>query len=105
MKSLDLVISSDTSIVHLAGALGVPVWVALPLAPDWRWLLEREDSPWYPSMRLFRQTERGNWSEVFQRMAEVLEQWLAQAARPQSSPVAGGVGTVIDSRGSAEPAC
>src|SRR5207244_5759964 len=68
MKNLDLVISSDTSIVHLAGALGVPVWVALPFAPDWRWLLEREDSPWYPSMRFFRQRQRGNWPEVFQRM-------------------------------------
>lgn len=70
MQSLDLVITSDTVIAHLAGALGVRVWVAIPYAPDWRWLLEREDSPWYPSMRLFRQTERRTWPEVFERMAE-----------------------------------
>ncbi len=72
MKSLDLVITSDTSIAHLAGALAVPVWVAIPFAPDWRWLLEREDSPWYPTMRLFRQTERGNWQIVFERIAAAL---------------------------------
>ena len=57
MMNLDLVITSDTAIVHLAGALGVAVWVALPFAPDWRWLLDREDSPWYPTVRLFRQKE------------------------------------------------
>src|SRR5262249_22161916 len=64
MKNLDLVISADTAIVHLAGALGVPVWVALPSAPDWRWLLGREDSPWYPTMRLFRQASPGDWDGV-----------------------------------------
>ncbi len=69
MKNLDLVIACDTSIAHLAGALGVPVWLALPLVPDWRWLLQRADSPWYPSMRLFRQTEFGNWAELMERMA------------------------------------
>jgi hypothetical protein len=62
----------DTAIAHLAGALGVPVWVALPKVPDWRWLLHREDSPWYPSMRLFRQAERGQWDEVFQRIKDAL---------------------------------
>jgi len=72
MKNLDLVISSDTAIGHLAGALSVPVWVALPVAPDWRWLLQREDSPWYPTMRLFRQARYGDWDEVFQRMAKAL---------------------------------
>jgi tetratricopeptide (TPR) repeat protein len=72
MKSLDLVISSDTAIVHLAGALGVPVWVALPLVPDWRWLLEREDSPWYPTVRLFRQKRYGYWPDVFENMVEEL---------------------------------
>ena len=66
MMNIDLVISSDTAIAHLAGALGVPVWVALPLVPDWRWLLEREDSPWYPTMRLFRQTRAGRWEDVFE---------------------------------------
>jgi hypothetical protein len=65
MKCLDLVITSDTSIAHLAGALGVQVFVALQFVPDWRWLLDRNDSPWYPSMRLFRQKERDSWKSVF----------------------------------------
>ena len=60
---LDLVITVDSAIAHLAGALAVSVWVLLPYVPDWRWLLGREDSPWYPSMRLFRQNEPGNWEE------------------------------------------
>jgi ADP-heptose:LPS heptosyltransferase len=72
MQNLDLVISSDTVVPHLAGALGVPVWVALPLAPDWRWLLQRDDTPWYPTMRLFRQTKYGQWEDVFACMAEEL---------------------------------
>ena len=62
MKNLDLVITSDTSVPHLAGALGVPVWLALPFVPDWRWLLDRSDSPWYPTMRLFRQRRPGDWA-------------------------------------------
>ena len=66
MQHLDLVITSDTAIAHLAGALGVRVWLALAKAADWRWLSEREESPWYPTMRLFRQRERGCWKEVFQ---------------------------------------
>jgi tetratricopeptide (TPR) repeat protein len=69
MRNLDLVISCDTAIAHLAGALAVPVWVALPFAPDWRWQFGREDSPWYPSMRLFRQKKPLDWEEVFGRMA------------------------------------
>jgi tetratricopeptide (TPR) repeat protein len=68
MMNLDLVISADTSVVHLAGALGRPVWVVLPFAPDWRWLLQREDTPWYPTLRLFRQRVRGQWEDVFERM-------------------------------------
>jgi tetratricopeptide (TPR) repeat protein len=76
MNNLDLVVTVDTAVAHLAGALGVPVWVALPLVPDWRWLLEREDSPWYPTARLFRQDDGGDWSGVFERMAEVLRQRL-----------------------------
>ena len=72
MKGLDLVVSSDTSTVHLAGALGVPIWMATPFSPDWRWLLEREDSPWYPTMRLFRQPRPGDWESVFARMAKPL---------------------------------
>jgi Flp pilus assembly protein TadD len=73
MRNVDLVISSDSAVAHLAGALGVPVWVALPLVADWRWLLQRDDSPWYPSMRLFRQTRHGHWDDVFQRLAEELK--------------------------------
>jgi hypothetical protein len=72
MKNLDLVITSDTAAAHLAGGLGVPVWVALQFVPDWRWLLAREDSPWYPTMRLFRQQTLGDWPGVFARMADVL---------------------------------
>jgi ADP-heptose:LPS heptosyltransferase len=68
MMSLDLVITSDTAIAHLAGALGRPVWLALQQVPDWRWLLDRSDSPWYPTMRLFRQKQRGDWSGVFAQM-------------------------------------
>jgi ADP-heptose:LPS heptosyltransferase len=74
---LDLVITPDTSLAHLAGALGTPVWIALPLAPDWRWLTGREDSPWYPTARLFRQTERGRWDIVFDRIAAALEENIA----------------------------
>jgi tetratricopeptide (TPR) repeat protein len=72
MESLDLVITSDTAIAHLAGALGRPVWVALKWVPDWRWLLERADSPWYPTMRLFRQPSRGDWKGVFRAMKDEL---------------------------------
>ena len=58
---MDLVIAVDTSVAHLAGALGLPMWVLLPHIPDWRWLLDRSDSPWYPSARLYRQTRAGDW--------------------------------------------
>jgi len=69
LGGLDLVITVDTSIAHLAGALGRPVWILLAYSPDWRWLLEREDSPWYPTARLFRQTSPGDWEEVLARVA------------------------------------
>jgi tetratricopeptide (TPR) repeat protein len=72
MMNLDLVISSDTSIAHLAGSLGVPVWLALTYMSDWRWLLDRNDSPWYPTMRLFRQNQPGNWNTVFSEIAAAL---------------------------------
>jgi hypothetical protein len=70
MKSLDLVITCDSALGHLAGALGVRVWVALSWLSDWRWLLQRDDTPWYPTMRLFRQRQPGNGEEAFARMAE-----------------------------------
>src|SRR5262249_20301497 len=72
MKNLELVISSDTSVPHLAGALGVPTWLALPFEPDWRWLLDRSDSPWYPTMRLFRQKKPGDWAAVFEEIRAAL---------------------------------
>jgi hypothetical protein len=71
----------DTALAHLAGALAVPVWVALPFSPDWRWLLGREDSPWYPSMRLFRQPEPGQWRAVFERIAEEMRKLVASQGR------------------------
>ncbi len=72
IAALDLVITIDNSTAHLAGALGVPVWVLLPFAPDWRWLLDREDCLWYPTMRLFRQMELGNWQSVVERVRSSL---------------------------------
>jgi tetratricopeptide (TPR) repeat protein len=78
MQHLDLVVTCDSAVAHLAGALGVPVWIALMLTPDWRWLLERDDSPWYPSARLFRQTKVGDWPDVFERMAAVLRRDVLQ---------------------------
>jgi tetratricopeptide (TPR) repeat protein len=72
MSELDLVITVDTAAAHLAGALGCAVWTLLPFVPDWRWGLEREDTPWYPTMRLFRQKAAGDWDEVIQRVAEAL---------------------------------
>jgi hypothetical protein len=69
---LDLIISVDTSIVHLAGGLGRPVWTLLPFAADWRWGMEGESTPWYPTMRLFRQPARGDWDPVLRRVAEAL---------------------------------
>ena len=71
-EAVTLVITIDNSTAHLACALGVPVWVLLPFAPDWRWLLDREDCPWYPTMRLFRQTELGNWQSVVERVRSSL---------------------------------
>jgi ADP-heptose:LPS heptosyltransferase len=72
IAGLDLVITVDTSTAHLAGALGRPVWTLIPFAPDWRWLLGCEDSPWYPSMRLFRQRVARDWRDVVARVAAEL---------------------------------
>lgn len=74
MEACDLVITSDTSIAHLAGALGRPVWIALRHSPEWRWFLSRSDSPWYPSAILFRQSTPGDWKDVFSSMAQSLRE-------------------------------
>lgn len=78
LDQLDLLITVDSAPAHLAGALGKPVWNLLPLVPDWRWLLQRDDSPWYPGMRLFRQRELQNWEGVVANVAQSLQQWLAR---------------------------
>ncbi len=80
MQCLDLVITVDTAAAHLAGALGVPVWAALARVMDWRWLRDREDSPWYPTMRLFRQPAAGDWGAVFRRMAAELQRAVQRRA-------------------------
>jgi tetratricopeptide (TPR) repeat protein len=76
IQCLDLVISVDTAVAHLAGALGKPVWILLPFAPDWRWLLNRDDSPWYPTMRLFRQPLAGDWTSVISQVTQALRESL-----------------------------
>ncbi len=77
IDQLDLVISVDTAVLHLAGVMGGPVWGLLPFVPDSRWLMGRTDSPWYPSMRLFRQSEQGDWGAVLIKMEEQLQKWLS----------------------------
>ncbi len=85
MAHLDLVITTDTAVAHLAGALGRPVWVLLAQVPDWRWLVDREDSPWYPGwMRLFRQQQSQDWASVFDRVSQELQALLSR--RPLSIP-------------------
>jgi hypothetical protein len=72
VETLDLVVAVDTATAHLVGAMGRPVWVMIPFAPDWRWMIGRTDSPWYASLRLFRQTEPGDWNGVAHRVAAAL---------------------------------
>jgi Tfp pilus assembly protein PilF len=81
MTVLDLIVTSDTALAHLAGALGRPIWLALRRIPEWRWLLERPSSPWYPTMRLFRQTAAGDWPSVFSLIAAEVES-LRRSHRP-----------------------
>jgi len=86
MANLDLIVTCESAPAHLAGALGVPVWVAIPFAPSWQWLLDRPDSVWYPGMQLFRQKDRTAWSEVMQQMAANLERLVTTRRR---SPATG----------------
>jgi ADP-heptose:LPS heptosyltransferase len=75
IEQLDLVIGVDTSVIHLAGAMGKPVWVLSRYDGCWRWLQDRDDSPWYPSMRLFRQTKQGDWAGVIEKIKIALQSW------------------------------
>src|SRR5262249_22578916 len=73
IELMDVVVTVDTSVAHLAGAMGNPVWILLPLNPDWRWLLDRDDSVWYPTARLFRQPALGDWASAVRRLGDALE--------------------------------
>jgi Flp pilus assembly protein TadD len=91
LKCLDVVVTSDTSLAHLAGALGIETWLAVPRVPEWRWLRDREDTPWYPTLRLVRQSQVGHWGGVFVRIATALRNRAASAQRrsfadPQGLP-------------------
>jgi Flp pilus assembly protein TadD len=96
MAWLDLVVTCDTSIAHLAGALAVPVWVALKSDAEWRWLIGRADSPWYPTMRLFRQSRRGVWGDVFDAMAIEVAALVARRAAPAMISCPCSLGELID---------
>ena len=86
MMNLDLVVSCDTSVPHLAGALARPTFIAIPSVACWRWLLDREDSPWYPTMRLFRRGADENWSNVFDRIAPAVSAMISARAGLKSPP-------------------
>jgi tetratricopeptide (TPR) repeat protein len=96
LKNLDLFITSDTAVAHLAGALGVPVWMALSTTPDWRWMAHREDNPWYPTMRIFRQTTHMAWGPVFERMAAELRAHVPGRIRAPSVVVPIAPGELMD---------
>jgi hypothetical protein len=96
MMHLDLVVTCNTSIAHLAGALGRPVWVALKKDAEWRWLRDRDDSPWYPTMRLFRQKQQGDWGGVFAEMAARLASPAEDRRAERLIAIPGAVGELID---------
>jgi hypothetical protein len=84
--NLDLIVTSDTAMAHLAGALGRPVWIALKHVPDWRWMQDRLDTPWYPSARLFRQNRRDDWDDVFARIAAELSLVASEGKARDNAP-------------------
>jgi tetratricopeptide (TPR) repeat protein/glycosyltransferase involved in cell wall biosynthesis len=88
IAQLDLVITVDTSVAHLAAALGKPTWIVLSYAPDWRWMLDRDDSPWYPTVRLFRQPSANDWDTVFTRVTSALQTFVDTASPESSQPLA-----------------
>jgi len=98
VQHLDLVITCDTAIAHLAGALGRPVWVLLSVASDWRWLVGRADSPWYPTMRLFRQRTLGDWAGVVAEVVVALEAEIAASRRTDGEPGASATGATPSGR-------
>jgi hypothetical protein len=77
LSNVDLLITIDTAAAHLAGAMGVRTWTMIPFAPDWRWMYDREDSPWYPAMRLFRQPRMNDWKSVIARIKDELAKFAA----------------------------
>jgi hypothetical protein len=83
--ALDLVISVDTSVCHAVGAIGSPVWTLIAFSPDWRWMLGRQDTPWYPSMRLFRQNRMGEWGTVCEQVRAELTKLAAKGATKKKS--------------------
>ncbi|MGA2042238.1 MAG: DUF6165 family protein [Roseiarcus sp.] len=103
IANLDLTLTCDTSIAHLAGALGAPVWVALKQVAEWRWLRERADSPWYPTMRLFRQSRRGDWSELFARVSSAVAPLAAALASPAAIAAPASAAAPIRSKAIAIP--
>jgi hypothetical protein len=96
LHHLDLVVTVDTALAHLAGGSGVPTWLVLHYTPDWRWLLNREDSPWYPTVRLFRQTRQGDWAGVFRQLAEALVPLAVRRAQTRPLLVEISPGELLD---------
>ena len=84
-ENCDLIITTGSTVAHLAAAIGIPTWVLLPKVPDWRWGLGGDTTFWYPSMRLFRQRETGNWDEVMERVTEALQEQFGERPSPRKS--------------------